>query len=110
MYIGNLKMFLQNENVLWSHVVSMPHINMQIFNYEDENNEYRDWLLEINSNKFWIKLSFEDNNINTFEIISAKWYYDMNLWFIKTIRNIVFNLYQKMKNERSQIINYNILV
>lgn len=89
--------------------VSMPHINMEIFPSQSEENPYKDGFLEINSNKFWIKLSFENNDIDTFEIISAKWYYDMNISFIKTIRNIVFNLYQKMKNENSQntSISYN---
>lgn len=80
--------------------VSIPHINMQIFP-KKENCDYRDWLLEINSNKFWIKLWFENwsYDIDSFQIIAAKWYFEMNLAFIKTLRNIVFNLYTKLINE-----------
>lgn len=85
--------------------VSIPHINMQIFPSTSDESPYKDWFLEINSNKFWIKLSFEEetNNIDTFEITAAKWYFDMDISLIKTLRNIVFNLHEQMNQSISYI-------
>ena len=79
-------------------IISMPHINMEIFSSNSDESPYKDGFLEINSNKFWIKLSFEEktNNIDTFEIRAAKWYFDMDILLIKTLRNIVFNLYSQI--------------
>lgn len=52
------------------------------------------WLLEINSNKFYVEFSVdEDWVICEFQIFGAKWYFEFNIKIIKIIRNIVQNLY-----------------
>ena len=88
-----------------SQKISIPHVNMEIFPSVSDESIYKDWFLEINSNKFWIKLSFEQdtNNIDTFEIRAAKWYFEMDISLIKTLRNIVFNLYSQINNNQSYI-------
>lgn len=51
-------------------------------------------LLEINSNKFYVKFDVEDSDtIGAFEIFSAKGYFELNLKIIKMIRTIVQNMY-----------------
>ncbi len=53
------------------------------------------WLLELNSNKFYIRFDIDNDNnlIIEFEICSVKWYFERDLKIIKTIRKIVQNLY-----------------
>lgn len=51
-------------------------------------------LLEINSNKFYVEFSVnEEGLICEFQIFGAKWYFEFNIKIIKIIRNIVQNLY-----------------
>lgn len=49
------------------------------------------WLLELNSNKFYIRFDVDDDNnlIIEFEICSVKWYFERDLKIIKTIKKIV---------------------
>ena len=52
------------------------------------------WLLEINSNKFYVEFTVnEEGVICEFQIFGAKWYFEFNIKIIKIIRNIVQNLY-----------------
>lgn len=52
------------------------------------------WMVEINSNKFWITFDADEyHRVDQFEIVSAKWYFELNLWIIKLVRNIVKQLF-----------------
>lgn len=52
-------------------------------------------LLELNSNKFYIRFDIDQDNklIVEFEICSVRWYFERDIKIIKTIKNIVQNLY-----------------
>lgn len=53
-------------------------------------------MVEINSNKFWIMFEADEcDRIDNFEIVSAKGYFELNLWIIKLVRNIVRQLYTR---------------
>lgn len=52
-----------------------------------------DVLLNINSNKFLIRLETSMNKIEKFEIIAVKWFIDISVSIIKTIKKIIYKLY-----------------
>lgn len=53
-------------------------------------------MVEINSNKFWIMFDADEyDHVDNFEIVSAKWYFELNLGIIKLVRNIVRQLYTR---------------
>ena len=53
-------------------------------------------IIEINSNKFRILFDADEyDRVDNFEIISAKWYFELNLWIIKLVRNIVRQMYTR---------------
>lgn len=59
-----------------------------------EHDRWSVWLLEINSNKFYIEFTVNEGwIIAEFQIFWAKWYFELTLTVIKMIRNIVQNLY-----------------
>lgn len=71
----------------------LPSMNMTFSACEDGGYT---GMVEINSNKFWIMFEADEyDHVNNFEIISAKWYFELNLGIIKLIRNIVRQLYAR---------------
>jgi len=53
-------------------------------------------MVEINSNKFWIMFDTNEyHQLQWFEIISAKGYFDLNLGIIKLVRSIVTQLFTR---------------
>lgn len=51
-------------------------------------------LLELNSNKFYVRFDLQESGlIGEFEIFSAKGYFEFNLKIIKMIRTIVQNMH-----------------
>lgn len=50
-------------------------------------------ILEINSNKFLIVFDIAMNRIEQFEIIAVKWFVEMSLNILKTLKKIVYKLY-----------------
>lgn len=61
-----------------------------------------DWwylgLLEINSNKFYVRFILNDGGvIGEFEVYGVKWYIEFTVKVIKIIRNIVQNLTSLLK-------------
>lgn len=50
-------------------------------------------LLEINSNKFLINFKTSMNRIEEMEIVAVKWFVELSLWVLRTIKKIVTKLY-----------------
>lgn len=70
-------------------IVQFQNMKLQM----DQAEEGYVGLLEINSNKFYVKFDLHDTGvIGAFEIFSAKWYFELNLKIIKMIRTIVQNM------------------
>lgn len=70
-------------------VVDLDAVQMDVDKIDDE---YM-WLLQINSNKFRISFRIDHTSISDFQIFSGRWYFEMTLPIIKTIRNIAQNMY-----------------
>jgi len=69
---------------------------------ECDNGGYT-WVVEINSNKFRIMFEADEyHHLDQFEIISAKWYFELNLGIIKLVRNIVKQLYARHHSQTYQ--------
>jgi len=61
------------------------------------------WMVEINSNKFWIAFDADEyHHVDQFEIVSAKWYFELNLGIIKLVRNIVKQLFVHHQDQSNQ--------
>lgn len=70
-------------------VIQFQHMRLDL----QDVTEWYVWLLEINSNKFYVKFGVnEDWMIGEFEIYGVKGYFEFNVRVIKMIRNIVQNL------------------
>jgi len=50
-------------------------------------------VLEINSNKFLIHFDVAMNRIEQFEIIAVKWFVELSMNILRTLRKIIFKLY-----------------
>lgn len=87
--MNQLKLFENNSSKI-SELASMR----MTFDESDEGNYTG--MVEINSNKF--RIMFDTNEyhqLQGFEIISAKWYFDLNLGIIKLVRSIVCQLFSR---------------
>ncbi len=78
-------------------LISQQHkqIHFQNMSLDVTNNDtWCVWLLEINSNKFFVEFIVnEEWLICEFQIFGVKGYFELTVTIIKMIRNIVQNLY-----------------
>ncbi len=87
--MNQLKLF----DTLSTHSAQLPCMKMT-FDARDEGGYMG--MVEINSNKFRIIFDADEyDHVDNFEIVSAKWYFELNLWIIKLVRNIVRQLYTR---------------
>ena len=71
--------------------VQFQHMRLDM----EELNDGYIWLLEINSNKFYVKFGINDDGlIGEFEVYGIKGFIEFNVRIIKILRNIVQNLTQ----------------
>ena len=70
--------------------VQFQHMKLDM----EEWNEWYIGLLEINSNKFYVKFVINEGVIGEFEVYGIKGFIEFNVRIIKIIRNIVQNLTQ----------------
>ncbi len=78
------------DEICFSRTVNFESINAVFTRIWDNIYEV---LLEINSNKFLIHFHTTMNNIEKFEIVAVKWFVDLSVGILRTIKKIVYKLY-----------------
>ncbi len=83
-----LKLFSEQNNI--QKQVKFESISAAFTMIADKTYEV---MLEINSNKFLIHFTTTMNKIEKFEIVAVKWFIDMSVSIMKTIKKIIYKLY-----------------
>lgn len=83
-----LRLFTDNMYVLKK--VDFENIKATFWKVTDNLYEV---ILEINSNKFLIHFDIAMNRIEQFEIIAVKWFVEMSMNILRTLKKIIFKLY-----------------